>query len=201
MTTQSLRARFKEATSAAILDAAENVAAEGGLAAASLQDIAQLAGVAVGTIYNHFEDRDALVAALFARRREELLSALDDAAKAHAHDAFAAQLDAFVRTVFTFFDARRTYLRLALESENLRPPVKKADGRTEPAMHQLQLRAERVVRAGVREKRLRIDAADLGAIVLVSIVKGVLHARIHGPTPFIDESEAVISLFLEGAAR
>jgi AcrR family transcriptional regulator len=199
MTAPTLRARFKEATSTAILDAAEQVAADEGLPAASLQTIAQRAGVAVGTIYNHFEDRDALFAALFARRRAELLATLDAAVKPNV--AFAAQLDAFVRTVFTYFDGRRTFLRLALESENVRPPVRKPDGRTEPAMHQLQLRADRVVRVGVREKRLRPEAADLGAIVLVSIVKGVLHARVHGPKTFVEETEGVISLFLEGAGR
>jgi AcrR family transcriptional regulator len=199
MTAPSLRARFKEATSTAILDAAEQVAAEDGVPAASLQTIAQSAGVAVGTIYNHFEDREALFAALFARRRAELLATLDAAVK--PNDPFAAQLDAFVRTVFSYFDERRTFLRLALESENVRPPVRKPDGRIEPAMHQLQLRADRVVRAGVREKRVRLEAADLGAIVLVSIVKGVLHARVHGPKTFVEATEVVISLFLEGAGR
>ncbi|MDB4993144.1 MAG: TetR family transcriptional regulator [Myxococcaceae bacterium] len=200
MTAPTLRARFKEATSTAILDAAEQVAAEGGLPAASLQTIAQSAGVAVGTIYNHFEDRDALFAALFARRRAELLATLDTSMKTDA--SFAAQLDAFVRTVFTYFDARRTFLRLALESENFRPPpVRKPDGRTEPAMQQLLLRAERVVRAGVREKRLRSEAADLAALVLVSIVKAVLHARLHGPKTFVGETEGVISLFLQGAGK
>ncbi len=199
MNAPTLRERFREATSTAILDAAEEVAAVGGMPAASLQTIAQSAGVAVGTIYNHFEDREALFAALFARRRAELLATLDTSMKNEA--GFEAQLDAFVRTVFTYFDARRTFLRLALESESFRPPVRKPDGRTEPAMQQLLLRAERVVRAGVREKRLRTEAADLGAIVLVAIVKGVLHARLHGPKTFVEETERVLSLFLQGAGK
>jgi AcrR family transcriptional regulator len=202
MKTQPLRLKLREATRNAILEAAEQVAAREGSGSASLQAIAADAGTAVGTIYNYFADRQKLFDALFELRREELYAAIDDAAKKHARDAFAAQLDAFVRAVFTYFDDRRSFLRIALEAEPSRTLVKTEKGNgKQPAMQQLQERAERVVRIGVREKKLRQDDANLLATVLVSIVKGVLIMRAEHPEPFGPQTERVVSLFLDGAAK
>ena len=116
--------------SGAILDGAEQVAAEVGLSAASLQAIAARAGVSVGTIYNHFTDRNELFEEVFARRRAELLATLDDVGstatatatatatkewKTTASGSFEMLLTSFVRTVLVFFDSRRAFLRIALE--------------------------------------------------------------------------------------
>src|ERR1700722_5610448 len=92
MKTQPLRLTLREATANAILEAAEHVAARGGLSNVSLQAIAEQAGVAVGTIYNYYEDKPALFDALFTRRREELFSAIDAATKQHGREPFARQL-------------------------------------------------------------------------------------------------------------
>jgi AcrR family transcriptional regulator len=201
MKAQSLRERFRETTSNAILAAAETVAAREGLADTSLQAVADEAGVAVGTIYNHFDDRQELFEELFTRRRLELFEAVDASAKAHAHARFDEQLSSFVRAVFQHFDARRGFLRLALEAERLRPLVEGRHERKRPAMQQLLERAERVVRIGVREKRLRVDAADLAAVLLVSFVRGVLIAKLDDPAPFASQADRVVSVFLEGVAR
>jgi AcrR family transcriptional regulator len=202
MKSQSLRERFRETTSNAILAAAETVAARDGLADTSLQAIADEAGVAVGTIYNYFDDRQELFDELFTRRREELFEAVDGAAKAHSRARFDEQLSSFVRAVLQHFDVRRRFLRLALEADRLRPLVVEGhDGRKRPAMQQLLERAERVVRIGVREKRLRADAADLSALLLVSFVRGLLIAKLDDPAPFASQADRVVSLFLEGVAR
>jgi len=137
MKVQPLRLTLREATSTAILDAAERVAAKGGLAGASLQAIAEEAGIAVGTIYNYFADKTRLFDALFDRRREELYVNVDLAMKPRAKDPFEGQLRALVGAVFTHFDARRDFLRVALEAD--RPQlVKGQDGKKSPAMQQLQ---------------------------------------------------------------
>jgi AcrR family transcriptional regulator len=198
MSIQPLRVKLREATGLAILDAAEQVAAEEGLPSASLQAIAERAGVAVGTIYNYFPDRQELFAALFKRRREELSAAIDETAKKHAKEPFAAQLEAFLNAVFNHFDQRREYLRLAQDSQ---PVVREDDGQKRPAMQQLQERAERIMRVGVREKRLRDVEVELLATVLVSIVRGVLIMRAHRDAPFATETARVVALFLDGAGK
>jgi AcrR family transcriptional regulator len=71
LSTQPLRTRLREVTAATILDAAELVFSERGLQA-RLDDVAAQAGVAVGTLYNYFADRQALVEALLAAHRANL---------------------------------------------------------------------------------------------------------------------------------
>ena len=66
-----LRARIRETTEQAILAAAEEVFADAGLHAAHMGTIAARAGVSVGTLYNHFEDREALLAGLLLARHQE----------------------------------------------------------------------------------------------------------------------------------
>ena len=75
----ALRQRIRETTAQAILAAAEEVFANKGLHAAHMGEIAALAGVAVGTLYNHFADRDALLAGLLEDRRAEMLARIDEA--------------------------------------------------------------------------------------------------------------------------
>src|ERR1700685_4492715 len=111
MKTQPLRLTLREATATALIDAAERVAARDGLANANLQAIAEQAGVAVGTIYNYFEDKDLLFQTLFTRRRVGLYVAIDAATKECRAKPFADQLNGFIRAVFAYFDAHSDFLR------------------------------------------------------------------------------------------
>jgi AcrR family transcriptional regulator len=195
MTSQPLRERLRASTSSAILDAAEAIAAKEGLQGTSLQAVSHRAGVAVGTIYNYFHDRDNLFEELLARRRAELFKSIEAGAKRHSGARFETQLDAFVRAIFLFFDVRRDFLRLVLQPEQI------GDRKRRSTIEQLLAQAERIVRVGVREKRLRDLDARLVASVLVSMLRGVLHARADRDAPLASETEAVADLFLHGAAR
>ncbi|WIM98076.1 helix-turn-helix domain-containing protein [Actinoplanes oblitus] len=61
-----------------ILHAAHDVFAARGFAA-TLDDVAQHAGVGVGTVYRRFPTKEALIEALFADRLEDLVSLAEDA--------------------------------------------------------------------------------------------------------------------------
>jgi AcrR family transcriptional regulator len=157
--------------------------------------------VAVGTIYNYFDDRDELVAEVFARRRTELLAALDAAARAARGSAsFDTQLHTFVRAVFTFFDARRSFLRIALDGHG-RAAVPRRDEGGQTSMEQVAARAERIIRVGLKENRLKSEGADLFAFFLVAAIRAVLIARLDSPRPFVEETERVIALFQHGTGR
>ncbi|MFD5141867.1 TetR/AcrR family transcriptional regulator [Streptomyces sp. NPDC058401] len=65
------------ATLARVLRAAEEIASTSGLEEMTIAGVAQRAGVAVGTIYRRFEDKDQLIGALTERmleRREEYVA-------------------------------------------------------------------------------------------------------------------------------
>src|SRR6516225_144057 len=123
-----MKDRLREAAHDAILDAAEEVAAERGIDAASCAAIAERAGVAVGTLYNYFPDRDGIIAALFKARRAELVPRVVEAAKTHAHEPFERRLRSFVKDVMGAYQEHRRFLRLALDADRVMPNVK--DGRS-----------------------------------------------------------------------
>src|SRR5439155_24611613 len=85
---QKLRSRQREEAGRAMMAAAEQVFAARGLSGASMNEIAARAGVAVGTLYNHFQDREALLEALLDARRAELKDRLDASVHAGARAPF-----------------------------------------------------------------------------------------------------------------
>ena len=97
-----------------LLEVAEAVFAERGIAAASMEEIAERAGVTKPVLYDHFGSKDGLLAAVIDRAGAELRSAVADAvmwAEA-ADDALARGLRAY----FTFI-AKHRAAWLALLSE------------------------------------------------------------------------------------
>src|SRR2546423_943118 len=93
---QTLRERQREATAAAILEAAEDEFFKRGINTATMNDIAAAAGVAVGTLYNHFKDRDALLQALLLERRTGLVAVMDEFLDQPSSGDFAADLRGMV---------------------------------------------------------------------------------------------------------
>lgn len=101
-----------------ILDIAEQYFSEHGITG-SMDAIAKRAGVGPGTLYRHFPNREALLAALLTARDDEL-SARCTAIRAHETDAGAALdqwLDALGQWA-TAFDGLPEPLRMALTEDN-----------------------------------------------------------------------------------
>jgi AcrR family transcriptional regulator len=118
----------------AIVVAAGDVAAEGGMAAVQIAPVATRAGIAAGTVYRYFPAKTDLIAALVATFSARELAALEDAAKAApgplsalaaAITSFAARALASRRLAFALIaepvepeiDAARTPYRQALVNE------------------------------------------------------------------------------------
>jgi AcrR family transcriptional regulator len=101
-----------------ILDAAERHFAEHGIEG-SMDAIAKRAGVGAGTLYRHFPNRDALLAALLQARDEELVARRDaiEREEPDATEALARWLDALGEWV-TAFDGLPEPLRAALSEES-----------------------------------------------------------------------------------
>lgn len=76
----TLRTRIRTATREAILGAAAELLGRDSASQTRMEDIAARAGVAVGTVYNYFEDRTALVSALLETRTTTLLETLGEIA-------------------------------------------------------------------------------------------------------------------------
>jgi AcrR family transcriptional regulator len=66
------QAERREATRAALLDAAEQLFAARGYAGVGTEEIVQRAGVTRGALYHHFRDKEALFRAVYERVEQEL---------------------------------------------------------------------------------------------------------------------------------
>jgi AcrR family transcriptional regulator len=102
-------AAAREANRRALLDAGAKAIAEVGLAAARIDDISLAAGLAKGTVYNHFESKDALFGAVL---REACRAAADNADLVPAEGPVEERLAAFVARNLEWARARPALARV-----------------------------------------------------------------------------------------
>jgi len=74
---QSLRDHSRVAYKAAIVAAAESVILKNGFKQTKVADIAEASGVSVGTLYNYFKSKEAVMQAIVSHRREQLRTELE----------------------------------------------------------------------------------------------------------------------------
>ena len=191
---KALRTQLREAVRAQILDAAEELIAARGLHGASLVQIAKRAGVAVGTLYNYFVDRDAMVRALFEVRRASLRPLLVAAAKNAETMSFEQRLRRFMRDLLAAFDAHRRFLKVAMEGEHLKVPATSTANDIRSAI-------DEIIAAGVTERAIYKDEASLLAQMIMGAIRGVVLHRIAEGGEFARDADAVVSIFLDGARR
>jgi AcrR family transcriptional regulator len=76
---QRTQSERREATTAALLDAARELFARDGYAATSLEAVVGRAGVTKGALYHHFDGKQELFRAVFAREQERLAITVTEA--------------------------------------------------------------------------------------------------------------------------
>ncbi len=197
----SLRSRLREATAAAIVDAAEELFADEGLAGAHMNEIAAKAGVAVGTLYNHFEDRDALLSALIETRRAELIEVMDEFLAQPSSGDFRTDLTELVQRMGRFFERHRRFhviihrLEWGLHQDNF-PATAACAPELKRAMH---MRLDKLIKRGLQQKVLRPELADYYAYLLLGLFRSIrlqqLENTVESPIPLDD----VVTFFMEGA--
>ena len=194
-----LRERLKEATRGAILDAAETVFAREGVQRARMEDVASQAGVAVGTLYNYFADRNALLDALLEARSSALLERID-AAVADKKPAFEVRLEAFLLAVVEHHLQHAGMFAVYMESELMLRARARKD---RPNLRALLDRTTRLVREGVSSGVLRAEDADLYPDLLIGMLRGAFMRHIHnlGPVPSIEVAPRLARTFLSGARK
>lgn len=204
-----LRDRLRGATREAILEAAAAVFSAGGATQARMEDIAASAGVAVGTVYNYFEDRTALVTTLLDARRRDMFEALDAAVSPgsaggaeRTSRGFEAELERFVAPLARHFDMNRALLSVLLDEELHRGVDAKVASRRQTIQQEVLDRAERLMAKGIRSHALRKGEPRVYAALLVGMVRGVATAALAHPEARVaDSAREIVRVFLKGAAR
>ena len=185
-----MRLRAREAASTVILEAAEEVASQRGLEATSTAAIAERAGVAVGTLYNYFPDRDALIAALFKLRRDEMVPRIAAAAEETRMLPFEPRLRAYLGGVTRAFDAFRRFVRVAISADGAaRVPAKQTI-----VMDTVVAELVQILRS------VTPKSAEEYARMIFGSLRALVHWRLERDEPLEPVAGLVVDTFLQGVA-
>jgi AcrR family transcriptional regulator len=146
-----------------ILDAAAELFAERGLHV-SLDEVAERAGVGVGTVYRRFADRDALIDALLQSRVEEFLEMVELAAA--NPDAWEG-LIGFIEAGAEFHGRNRALKELMFSAPGSREWVDRVRTRVRPKVGAM-------VNAAKEQGRLREDLHVLDVPMLELMLAGAI---------------------------
>jgi len=182
------------ANRARLVEAARAVFSERGLAA-EMKEIAERAGVGVGTIYRNFPSKEDLILAIM---RDALATVIAEAGVAEAMDDPIDGLRALFTSAFAMVE-RLGWLVEAILSGQFQPNPRQM--KAEPEHHEFLRRFERPIQRAVDQGRLR---ADLDVPVAAAMLAGTIapwsyHYLLAGRTPE-QTADAVMTSFLRGAA-
>lgn len=161
---QGKRAR----TRARLMDAAVEVFARRGIGGASVNEIAQVAGVANGTFYNHFEDKDEIVGVVAFAMAGEVARRLDE--------AMAGVTDAAERTSF----ATRQFVELATGAPAWGRALVHAVWHLPELRRAVSAYARADIERGVRDGVFRVEVDDLLVDVFATMVLTAVFLRLEG---------------------
>ncbi|HTM44111.1 MAG TPA: TetR/AcrR family transcriptional regulator [Polyangiaceae bacterium] len=192
-----LKTHFRQQTREAILAAAESTIAEVGVAAARMEDIASSAGVAVGTVYNYFKDRQQLVTALVDLRRAELIDRVDAALTCKEQNSFEDRLHAFVHACLSHFDQHRALFSLMVQEES---EIQHNTGAKLSMVRALNVRIEQLLAHDGATGRFQIESKLLPAL-LFGLLRGVILQSLLGADrdSLTDQVAPLTQFFLRGA--
>lgn len=191
-----LRTRLREETTHVILAAAERAIGEEGLQSARIERIAAYAGVSVGTIYNHFRDRTALVQALFDARGHHMAELFEAALAATAGAPAREQVRALFGAVVEH-GRQHGPLFAALVRENHGPSRIRAPAISRTAF---AMSAAALVSRAVASGEFREDPSHVFPEALVGLLRQALACAVEGRgTP--EEIDSMTDLFIRGVAR
>lgn len=182
-----------------IADAAIAVIARKGLASTTIQDIAEAAGIAKGTVYLYFRDRDELVAKAAGRAYETLIQNLDMTFSSSG--TLNERLMRVVMHPLEFIEEHSELLlaALALADRDDRPYESHS-----PLHAQYATRLEEMFHEARRRGEIRdVDCPALAAMVL-ACVRGMVVRRLKQASPPARpparETEAafIVSVLLRG---
>lgn len=168
-----------------IFEATTRLLEKGGLDALNTNAIAASAGVSIGTLYQFFSNKEAILDALADRESAEMAQRVAHAMQDEALTTTEARIAAVVRAVADSYGARRTAHRVVLERS-----LSKGGNRLAPLLTKMiaHLSSERSTGA------IRQALAPADAFVLAHAFSGVLRAMIRGHGEGATQGDVATSL-------
>ncbi|MBO6903303.1 MAG: TetR/AcrR family transcriptional regulator [Rhizobiaceae bacterium] len=158
------------ATCDAILEAAARILESEGRQAFTTNHVAELAGVSVGSLYQYFPGKEAIVAVLVRQMRREMLDDFKEAVRQSRGEDLPGAARALVRAAVRHH-LRRPALAQVLEREEADLPLDAETGQLKQRLRELVVGV--VADHGVAEP-------DVAALDLIAMCHGMVDAAVQG---------------------
>jgi AcrR family transcriptional regulator len=185
-----------------IQEATMRVIARKGMAAATMQEIAEEAGVAKGTIYLYFRDRDELVEKTFENAMTQLHARVDAALELDV--PFEPKLRAMLAAVCDFFTENREFFRLYISMRFPEGSAQQQRRQKRTCQPQYQTRVQRVADV----LRQAMDRGEIGvtdprrlALFIIEGSNAVILERVLSETGASDDDVDFLTRTILGGIR
>jgi AcrR family transcriptional regulator len=194
-----LREEFRDYARAAILEAGEEVLATHGVHVARMEEVAQKARVAVGTIYNLIGDREALVVEILRLRHGEILKLLTTTLEEVRALPFRDQVQASQVALFGYLREHWRFFQLVLESE--RGPACPHKRLSQETLSEIRRLYRELIARGMKQRALRPEGRELYPAMLMGMMREVISQDLetqHAGPPE-ERLAQVLDVFMHGA--
>jgi len=185
-----------KATVEAILTATAHILVRQGFEAANTNCIAERAGVSIGSLYQYFPSKDALIAALLERHVAEMLAVAEDGIARAMGGSMRQRAREMVRVMLAAHAVEPRLHRVFMEEIPYANRIQR--------LEELERMFEELARIALERERgtIRPRNLDIAAFVLVQTVEALTHAAaLHRPEflnseEFLDETTELIVRYL-----
>jgi AcrR family transcriptional regulator len=163
-----------------LIDAGYDVMGRNGFDGSTIVEIIEVAGVGVGSFYNHFSSKEELAKAIFADRAEDLGASLEQAA-VNSRNIAAATCYAFRRFIETV-DSDKVWAAFIVQLE---PVIPMLDGL-------LRDHARVAITAGVERGTLAIGNIETGITAFHAVMIAIARSMLDGTITLTEAHTASI---------
>ena len=182
-----------------IQNAAMRVIARNGLASASMQQIADEAGIAKGTIYLYFQNQQDLLEKTVDDVFLRLFNRLEEALEA-GPGGFRERLTTVIRTQVEFFDEHQDFLRVYLAVKYPEGSPNRCSRSERPQYVLLQQKLSSFFGRAIEAGDIRpLDPSRLALFLEEGVIAVLMQRLTEADSPSTDEDvDWIVSLLLDG---
>jgi TetR/AcrR family transcriptional regulator, fatty acid metabolism regulator protein len=187
-----------------IQDATMRVISRKGMAAATVQEIADEAGVAKGTIYLYFRDRDELIEKTFDGAMTQLTARIDTVLDRDL--PFEQKIREILSAKFAFFSENREFFRLYLTLRMPEGPAPRQRRQKQTCHPQYRTRAEKlasVLKQAMERGEIReMDPYRLALFIIEGSTAVILERLTEDSSPAdVADAEFIAGIVLDGVRK
>lgn len=195
---EDLKTKWKSMMRQSLHQAVAKILLEEGLQGLTMEHISETAGMAKGTIYNYFKDKEELLQYVVESSMEPLEKRNDLIFS--SHEPPLKKLEQFVFSTLSYFDENKAFFRVMFDPElsGLKKPPKRKDRH-----QQLIKKVGKVIEDGIKEGVIKSAPPLKLSAILVMSCAAITISRFWGDDEkdIKEDAKLVMETFLKGVGK